>query len=92
MKHSNIPFEIDINHKGCVFDADGNEVCECADEVSFMLSDVSQKDCENAAFIVAACNNHYDLMDALEDAIEIGKAFGLPMPNAIKALKKAKGL
>lgn len=48
---------------------------------------------EDAAFIIRACNSHYELLAALELTVKMYEgATGLPIPSqAFRAILKAKG-
>ena len=95
-KHLDLPYKVGVykDRRRYIDDRQGHRIADC---LCYSESDKRSKVYEaNVQFIIHACNNHYELLGALKQAVKFlstedtESQFEYKRPNQYRAWKKAK--
>ena len=77
MKHTELPWK--ANKEGIRVDIDGlfGGECDIIHDPQFDTVCFAPKENNNAEFIVKACNNHYKLIEAVMDLVDLAECRGV---------------
>lgn len=91
IKHTPLPWQLDQYDDENIIYVEGDEgdsFPSCYQEIAKNDDWEDGENRANAEFIVRACNNHYDLIEALEEALMNRLAKEIPLSLAMAIVKK----